>query len=50
MNSDAPRPAAAWAAGFLLFGLACLVFIGSATVLWLRFGSLPWIGARAAGR
>lgn len=34
--------------GGLLFGLACLVFLGSAGVLWLRRGSLPWIGARAA--
>ena len=36
--------------GGLLFGLACIVFLGSAGVLWLRRGELPWVGERLFGR
>jgi hypothetical protein len=32
--------------GGLLFGLACLVLAGSATVLWIHRRELPWVGAR----
>ncbi len=32
--------------GGLLFALACLVFAGSAIVLWLRRHSLPVVGSR----
>ncbi len=36
--------------GGLLFGLACVVFAGSAVVLWLRRSELPVVGPRLAGR
>lgn len=36
--------------GGLLFGLACVVFVGSAVVLWLRRSELPVVGPRLAGR
>ncbi len=36
--------------GGLLFGLACVVFVASATVLWLRRADLPFVGARLARR
>lgn len=36
--------------GGLLFGLACVVFVASATVLWLRRAELPVVGARFARR
>ena len=32
--------------GGLLFGLACVVFVSSAAVLWLRRRELPIVGAR----
>ena len=32
--------------GGLLFGLACVVFLGSAIVLWIRRASLPLVGHR----
>lgn len=35
--------------GGLLFALACLVFAGSAIVLWLRRGELPVVGTRLGG-
>lgn len=34
--------------GGLLFGLACVVFAGSAVVLWLRRSELPVLGPRLA--
>ena len=34
--------------GGLLFALACVVFAACATVLWLRRGDLPLVGARLA--
>lgn len=34
--------------GGLLFGLALVVLVGSLTVLWLRRGELPVVGARFA--
>ena len=34
--------------GGLLFGLACVVFAGSAVVLWLRRSELPVVGPRLA--
>ena len=36
--------------GGLLFALACVVFVGSAVVLWLRREELPLVGPRLAGR
>ena len=36
--------------GGLLFALACVVFAGSAIVLWLRRGELPFVGPRLAAR
>jgi hypothetical protein len=32
--------------GGLLFGLACVVFVGSAVVLWVRRRELPVVGGR----
>jgi len=32
--------------GGLLFGLACVVFVGSLGVLWVRRAAIPFIGAR----
>lgn len=34
--------------GGLLFGLACVVFAGSAVVLWIRRASVPIVGPRLA--
>lgn len=34
--------------GGLLFGLACVVFVGSALVLWIRRASVPIVGPRLA--
>ncbi len=36
--------------GGLLFALACIVFAGSAAILWLRRGELPVVGRRLSGR
>lgn len=35
--------------GGLLFGMACVVFVASATVLWLRRRELPVVGAKLGG-